>query len=214
MRKFVLIGTGVRSSMYLESLAGNFKDVGEIAAICDTNQTRMDYWADFLHSKYGLPQLPTYKAADFDRMIAEIKPDTVIVTTVDRTHHKYICRAMELGCDVITEKPMTVDAAKCQQIIDTVKSTGKHLTVTFNYRYSPRNTKIKELLKGSDTAAIKAATDAFEQKLMKLGEAIYKQQQEAAAAAGAAGANPGAAPQSDNNTKKDDGNVVDAEVVD
>ncbi len=74
--------------------------------------------------------------------------------------------------------------------------------------------KIKELLKGNDTAAIKAATDAFEQKLMKLGEAIYKQQQEAAAAAGAAGANPGAAPQSDNNTQKDDGNVVDAEVVD
>ena len=70
--------------------------------------------------------------------------------------------------------------------------------------------KIKELLKGSDTAAIKAATDAFEQKLMKLGEAIYKQQQEAA---GAAGANPGAAPQNDSNTKKDDGNVVDAEVV-
>ena len=71
--------------------------------------------------------------------------------------------------------------------------------------------KIKELLKGSDTAAIKAATDAFEQKLMKLGEAIYKQQQEAAAAAGA---NAGAAPQNDSNTKKDDGNVVDAEVVD
>ena len=40
-----------------------------------------------------------------------------------------------------------VDAVKCQQIIDTVKCTGKHLTVTFNYRYSPRNTKIKELLR-------------------------------------------------------------------
>ena len=75
--------------------------------------------------------------------------------------------------------------------------------------------KIKELLKGSDTAAIKAATEAFEQKLMKLGAAIYKQQQEAAAAAGAnAGANAGAAPQNDSNTKKDDGTVVDAEVVD
>ena len=71
--------------------------------------------------------------------------------------------------------------------------------------------KIKELLKSSDTAAIKAATDAFEQKLMKLGEELYKQQQ----AAGAAGANPGAAPQPENNSgKKDDGNVVDAEVVD
>jgi len=74
--------------------------------------------------------------------------------------------------------------------------------------------KIKELLKGSDTAAIKAATDAFEQKLMKLGEEIYKQQQAAAnaAGAGAAGADPNAAAGANN--KKDDGNVVDAEVVD
>ena len=36
-----------------------------------------------------------------------------------RTHADYICRAMELGCDVITEKPMTTDAEKCQRILDT-----------------------------------------------------------------------------------------------
>ena len=147
MRKFVLIGTGSRSGMYLEALAGDFKDVGVIAALCDTNHSRMNYWVGLLSQKYDLPELPTYHASEFDRMISEIKPDTVIVTSMDRTHHKYICRAMELGCDVITEKPMTTDAVKCQQIIDTVKSTGKHLTVAFNYRYSPRNTKIKELLK-------------------------------------------------------------------
>ena len=29
------------------------------------------------------------------------------VTTMDRTHHRYIIRAMEAGCDCITEKPMT-----------------------------------------------------------------------------------------------------------
>ncbi|MBO5923785.1 MAG: Gfo/Idh/MocA family oxidoreductase, partial [Lentisphaeria bacterium] len=147
MRKFVLVGTGSRSGMYLEALAGDFKDVGCIAALCDTNFTRMYYWVELLSQKYGLPTLPVYHASEFDRMIAEIKPDTVIVTSMDRTHHKYICRAMELGCDVITEKPMTTDAVKCQQIIDTVKTTNKHLTVAFNYRYSPRNTKIKELLK-------------------------------------------------------------------
>ena len=79
-------------------------------------------------------------------MIEKEKPDTVIVTTIDRTHHRYICRAMELGCDAITEKPMTVDAEKCQQIIDTIKKTGRNLRVTFNYRYSPYNTKIRELI--------------------------------------------------------------------
>ena len=45
-------------------------------------------------------------------MIAETKPDVVIVTTVDSTHADYICRAMELGCDVITEKPMTTDGGE------------------------------------------------------------------------------------------------------
>ncbi|MDD3154711.1 MAG: Gfo/Idh/MocA family oxidoreductase [Victivallaceae bacterium] len=145
-KTYVQVGTGSRAGMYLEALCGDFSDVGTIAALCDTNQTRMDYWNDQLVEKFHIAKLPTYKAADFDRMIEEIKPDTVIVTSMDRTHHKYICRAMELGCDVITEKPMTIDVEKCRQIIETKNRTGKHVTVTFNYRYSPRNTKVKEIL--------------------------------------------------------------------
>ena len=146
-KKYVQVGTGGRCSMYLNALCGDFKDAGELVGLCDTNQTRMDYWNNELQKKYGIAPLPTYKAQDFDRMIAELKPDKVIVTSMDRTHHKYICRAMELGCDVVTEKPMTVDAEKCQQIIDTKKRTGRDVIVTFNYRYSPRNTKIKEIIK-------------------------------------------------------------------
>ena len=105
--RYVHVGTGQRSWMYITALVGKHADVGELCAICDTNQSRMDYWNKYIAEKYNHPAVPTYKAADFDRMIAEQKPDKVIVTSVDRTHHKYICRAMELGCDVITEKPMT-----------------------------------------------------------------------------------------------------------
>ncbi len=146
-KKYVLVGTGGRSSMFINAVTKDYKDKAELLAFCDTNQTRMDYWNDYIQKENGYPKLPTYKAQDFDKMIEDQKPDVVIVTSMDRTHHKYICRAMELGCDAISEKPMTVDEVKCQQIIDTKKKTGRHLTVTFNYRYSPRNTKIKEILK-------------------------------------------------------------------
>jgi len=132
--------------MYTHALISDFKDVAELTAFCDSNQARMDF-NNKLIQQCGHPAVPTYRAHEFDRMIAEQKPDKVIVTSMDRTHHRYICRAMELGCDAITEKPMTVDAEKCQQIVDTVKRTGRGLTVTFNYRYSPRNTKVKEVLK-------------------------------------------------------------------
>ncbi|MDD5596956.1 MAG: Gfo/Idh/MocA family oxidoreductase [Victivallaceae bacterium] len=147
MKKYVLVGTGGRCAMYINALLKDFKDCGELVALCDTNQTRMNYWKSYIRENGGSADIKTYKAADFDKMIAEQKPQKVIVTSMDRTHHKYICRAMELGCDVISEKPMTVDAEKCRQIIDTVKSTGQDLIVTFNYRYSPRNTKVKELIK-------------------------------------------------------------------
>ena len=89
--------------------------------------------------------MPVYN--DFDRMLAEARPDTVIVTTVDRYHHEYIIRALEAGCDVITEKPMTIDDAKCRAILDAEQRTGRKVTVTFNYRFSPYVTRVKELLR-------------------------------------------------------------------
>ncbi len=147
MKKYVLVGTGGRSAMYIDAIAKDFKDAAVLTAFCDTNRTRMNYWNKYLQDTYGLAPLKTYQAQQFEEMIRNERPDTVIVTSMDRTHHDYICRAMELGCDVISEKPMTVDAEKCQEIIDTKKRTGRHLTVTFNYRYSPRNTKIKEVIK-------------------------------------------------------------------
>ena len=146
MKTYCIVGTGGRSWMYTNALMGDFKEYGQLLAFCDLNQARMDYYNKKIHDKFGHEPLPTYRHYDFDKMIQEQKPDRVIVTSMDRTHHHYICRAMELGCDVITEKPMTMDAEKCQQIIDTKHKTGKNLTVCFNYRYAPRNTKVKELL--------------------------------------------------------------------
>ncbi len=154
MKKYAVVGTGGRALMYTEAIAGDFKDCGKLVALCDTNRTRMEFHNRRIKELFSAKPAPLYMVADFDKMIKEQKPDVVIVTTIDRAHHKYICRAMELGCDVITEKPMTTDAEKCQMIIDTVKKTGRNLTVTFNYRYSPRNTKVKEIIKSGKVGNI------------------------------------------------------------
>jgi predicted dehydrogenase len=145
-KRYAIIGTGGRAEMFYAALATDFRETSELVALCDLNQTRMNYANEQLTSKYGYQALPTYKANEFERMIEQEKPDTIIVTTIDRTHHTYIIRAMHAGCDVISEKPMTVDEEKCQEIIDTIKSTGKQLRVTFNYRYAPHNTKVRELI--------------------------------------------------------------------
>lgn len=145
-KRFVQVGTGGRARMFYSSIATTHKDSCELLALCDVSQQRMDYTNKTLVKEFGYSELPTYFYTEFDKMIAEHKPDYVIVTSVDRTHHTYIIRAMELGCDVITEKPMTIDENKAQAIIDKAKETGGNVRVTFNYRYAPYNTKIRELI--------------------------------------------------------------------
>ncbi|WP_204502110.1 Gfo/Idh/MocA family protein [Aquibacillus albus] len=145
-KKYVLVGTGGRAEFFYGAIARDFRDTCELVAFCDVNQTRMNYANQLLEEKYNHPQINTYLAADFEKMIETEKPEKVVVTSVDRTHHTYIIKALELGCDVVTEKPMTVDADKCQDIIDAINRTGNEVRVAFNYRYAPHNTKIRELI--------------------------------------------------------------------
>ncbi|RSL61220.1 hypothetical protein CEP53_005198 [Fusarium sp. AF-6] len=143
--RYVIVGMGVRSSMYYESIIRDFKDVAKLVGICDTNQTRMNAANDHI-AELGAERVPTYKDKDFDKMVQEQKADVVIVTTIDLFHHHYCIRAMELGCDAITEKPMTIDEEKLQAMIDAEKRTGKQIRVLFNYRYAPHHTKVRELI--------------------------------------------------------------------
>jgi predicted dehydrogenase len=144
--RYVQVGTGGRARMYYEAISTTYKDRAEIAAFCDISQTRMNYANKLLTEEDGAAPAKTYPYTQFDTMLDEIKPDYVIVTSVDRTHHDYIIRSMEKGYNVITEKPMTIDEKKAQEIIDCQKRTGKSLRVTFNYRYAPHNTKIREVI--------------------------------------------------------------------
>lgn len=143
-KRYVQVGLGGRSAMYTRAVISTYAETSELLAVCDVNEGRVNHARERAR-EWGY-DVKGYHAAQFEQMIAECRPDAVIVTTKDCYHDAYICRAMELGCDVITEKPMTTDEVKCQRIIDTQKRTGKTCTVTFNYRYSPPRTQVKALL--------------------------------------------------------------------
>jgi len=144
-KTYALVGVGARSVMYQEVFTGALGKHARLLAICDSNSGRLELAKRRLQPVS--PSLGCYGAEDFDRMLAEYQPDCVIVTSMDCTHDDYICRSLRAGCDVITEKPMTIDERRCQKIIDAVRETGKSVRVTFNYRYSPVRSQVKELLK-------------------------------------------------------------------
>lgn len=144
-KRYVLVGVGARSTMYRDAVLKNYAGHSRMVGFCDVNEGRLKLAQRKAREVNGV-DVPIFKATEFDRMIRETKPDVVIVTTKDSTHDHYIIRAMELGCDVMVEKPMTTDEKKCRAILKAKQRTGRNLIVTFNYRYSPPRTQVKDLL--------------------------------------------------------------------
>ncbi len=147
-RKLALVGTGVRGiSFWGKRIVENYGDITEFVGLCDINPGRLNLAQEYMGVK-----CPVF--TDFDKMVEETKPDLVIVTTMDSTHHEFIIRSMELGVDVLTEKPLTTDEVKAQAIIDAEKRTGKMVIVGFNYRYGTLFSAIKEQLAKKPTGEI------------------------------------------------------------
>src|SRR5690606_8108736 len=138
--RVALVGTGIRGvSFWGRRLQEQYSDILEFVGLCDINKGRVEFAKQYIGTK-----CPAF--LDFEQMMRKTKPDLLIVTTVDATHHEFIVKGLEMGSDVLTEKPLTTDEEKCQQIIDAEKKSDRKLIVGFNYRWSPYATKVKELL--------------------------------------------------------------------
>ena len=73
---------------------------------------------------------------------------------------------------------------------------------------------VKEALKGNDTSAIKSAVEKLNEAWQKFSEILYKAAQEKAQSAKAGGGTTGSASSGGDSAGKDQGPIIDAEVVD
>jgi predicted dehydrogenase len=145
--KYAAVGAGGRLPMFADPIAGKYRDTAGLVALCDTSATRLLWHKKRLVEKHGIAPPAVYDAADFDRMLAEQRPGAVIVCTPDYTHHDYIVRALDAGCDVITEKPLATTAAGLAAIDAAARrNPARRVRVAFNYRWSPGASKVRELL--------------------------------------------------------------------
>ncbi len=148
-----MVGTGARVSMFIDPIVGKYRECCELLALCDSSVTRSTYHQERLVREHGVALVPCYQ--DFDLMLREKKPQVVIVCTPDYSHHEYIVKALESGADVISEKPLTTDATKCQAIFEAVERTGGKVRTTFNMRWTPGVTKVRELIASGEIGQVK-----------------------------------------------------------
>lgn len=159
--RYAVIGLGNRAQMYLDAIAGPHADVAELVVLADTNPGRAEYHKQhFLAAGGSEPEggIALVDPTDVRQLIDDHRVDRVIVTTPDHLHADYIVASLEAGADVVVEKPLTIDVAGVQRIHDAVERTGRDVVITFNYRYSPRNSALKQVIASGEIGDILSVT--------------------------------------------------------
>jgi len=154
-RRYAIVGTGHRATgMWGKDLAQKYSENVEFVGLCDKNGKRVEAGKQLIGA-----DCPTF--TNFDEMCAQVKPDLLMVTTVDSTHVEFITKALARGIDVITEKPMVTDEKQVQAVLDAEKKHKRKITVAFNYRYAPKHQKIKEIIQSGEIGEITSVDFAW-----------------------------------------------------
>lgn len=97
----------------------------QLAAVCDISPVMAEATAE----RYGVARWYT----DYAKLLEEVRPQVVHVTTPVHTHFALARQALETGAHVLVEKPITEDAAQLRQLLDLAAS--KHLQVIEDHNY-------------------------------------------------------------------------------
>jgi len=136
----ITLGAGNRGTVY-GNYAVNFPGEMKIVGVAEPIKFRNDKYAK------------THKIPDANRFVTWEhvfnKPkfaDAVIISTPDRLHYGPCMKALEMGYDVLLEKPIAPTEKECRDILELSKKKGRIVAVCHVLRYAPYFVKMKELL--------------------------------------------------------------------
>lgn len=144
--KFIIDGLGNRGMVY-----GNWahKNGHEIAAIADLRPDRLNSAGD----SFGIPASGRFSSFE-EMMNAGIKADTAVIATQDKQHFEHAMTALDLGYDLLLEKPISPDPRECLAIEAKARQTGRKVTVCHVLRYSPFFMTIKKIIESGEIGKI------------------------------------------------------------
>ena len=107
----------------------NFEDV-EIVAIADVVEPSLKA----KQAQFSVPHIYT----DYKKMLAEQQLDAVSICTPNFLHAPNTIDALNAGCHVLVEKPMSMTTKESEDMVAAAKKNKKKLVIGFQYRFDPR----------------------------------------------------------------------------
>lgn len=145
--KIAVIGAGLRGTIYADYVL-NSNDA-EIVAVVDPSFERREA----MKIKHNIKNELAFENTDDFFNKGKIC-DAVIIATMDQQHFHMTMEALELGYDILLEKPISPVLEECLLIEKKAKEKGNKLVVAHVLRYAPIYKKLKEILDSGDLGKI------------------------------------------------------------
>lgn len=150
MLSVAILGLGGRGGAYAD-FQSRRPDLMKIVAIADVKKSLLEKYK----TKYSIPDDKCFDSAE-ELLAQERLADVIVIATMDRDHYAHTIRAIELGYDILLEKPISPSLDECIDIKRRADEKGVHIRICHVLRYTEYFKKLKELLDSGAIGEIRA----------------------------------------------------------
>src|SRR5690625_4422638 len=136
-----LLGAGSRGMRAYGTYALQRPREIKFVAVAEPDETKRKMFAE----AHDIPEERQFTS--WEELLAEPKlAEALLICTQDRDHYEPTMKALDLGYDILLEKPMTTDAQESLEMPEKAEATGQILTICHVLRYSTVSTQLKQIL--------------------------------------------------------------------
>lgn len=146
-----VISTGRISKAFANGLAGS--KTGELVAIASREKAKADAFGDELKvpKRYG----------SYEELLADPDVQAVYISTPHPMHAEWAIKAADAGKHILCEKPITLDYAEAQAVIEAARRNDVFLMEAFMYRCNPQTQKLVDLIREGIIGEVRMIQAAF-----------------------------------------------------
>ncbi|MGM0877567.1 MAG: Gfo/Idh/MocA family protein [Bacillota bacterium] len=144
-------------------------ETGEVTAIASRGLDKAKQTAEQLNipMAYG----------SYEELLADPTIDAVYIPLPNHLHKEWTIRAAEAGKHVLCEKPLSINASDAEEMVEACKKAGVVFAEAFMYRYHPRYTMIRDMIKSGEIGELRGIHGTFTFNNAKdMGNVRYKQE--------------------------------------
>jgi predicted dehydrogenase len=164
-----IIGTGGMAQGHIERLL-KMPDVALIAFV-DTNPQALER----TQTRHGEAAADIKTYSDYKEMLADEKPDAVVIVTPHTLHYQMAVDSLDAGCHVLLEKPMVNKVAEAHALLEKIKEKGKVVGLGYQRHSMPHFRYIKEKIASGEFGEVQFINALQQQGWAKATKGSWRQ---------------------------------------